>query len=144
MSNVYSFKTCINCGLVKRSNGIKYCSLKCQNDFQYKEKVNKWLNGEISGVRGGIATCVWIKRYLLSIRGHKCENCKNDSWMNLPITLEMDHVDGNYLNNNPKNLKLLCPNCHSITPNFKSKNRLGRKKRNDLLKKNSKLKVDCI
>lgn len=52
----------------------------------------------------------------------KCECCGNTEWMGHPIVLELHHIDGNRSNNDLSNLKLLCPNCHSITDNFKSKN----------------------
>ena len=126
MPNVYSFKTCIECGTVKRSNGKKYCSQKCKNNFEYKERIAKWLSGEISGQRGKTATCTWIKKYILETRGHCCESCKNSEWMEKPIPLDLEHVDGNFLNNKIDNLRLLCPNCHSQTGTYKSKNRNGR------------------
>lgn len=59
------------------------------------------------------------KRLLELGRQHKCETCGNDGhWNNLPMILEIDHIDGNWKNNNPDNLRFLCPNCHSQTPNF--------------------------
>lgn len=36
-----------------------------------------------------------------------------DEWAGRPITLEVDHIDGNWLNNLLDNLRFLCPNCHS-------------------------------
>lgn len=126
MSNTYSFKTCINCGTVKRSNGRKYCSNTCQNDFQYKDRIARWLTGEINGRRGKTATAHWIKRYLVQTRGHKCECCHNTEWLGTPILLELEHVDGDFLNNKIGNLKLLCLNCHGQTPTYRSKNKRGR------------------
>ena len=52
----------------------------------------------------------------------KCECCGNSEWLNRPIVLELHHIDGNHSNNALENLQLLCPNCHAITDNFKSKN----------------------
>ena len=46
------------------------------------------------------------------------------------IPLEIDHIDGDYSNNNEKNLQLLCPNCHSLTSTYKGANKgQGRKDR---------------
>lgn len=52
-------------------------------------------------------------------RKYKCEGCDNDGvWQNELLKLEVDHIDGNWLNNLPDNLRFLCPNCHSQTDNF--------------------------
>lgn len=59
---------------------------------------------------------------LVFIRGHRCENCKLDKWFNNPIPLEVHHEDGDSLNNEMDNLKLLCPNCHALTENYRGKN----------------------
>jgi hypothetical protein len=54
---------------------------------------------------------------------HRCSGCKLDTWMDQPIPLELDHIDGNHQNNALDNLRLLCPNCHSLTPTFRGKNK---------------------
>ncbi len=54
---------------------------------------------------------------------YHCEKCGlSDRWKNEILNLEIDHKDGNSLNNNKENLRFLCPNCHSQTEsNFRSK-----------------------
>jgi len=53
----------------------------------------------------------------------KCSLCGlSASWNNKPLILEVDHIDGNYLNNLFTNLRFVCPNCHTQTPNYKSRN----------------------
>jgi predicted RNA-binding Zn-ribbon protein involved in translation (DUF1610 family) len=61
-----------------------------------------------------------LKRALVEIgRPYECESCGNDgTWLGMPLTLEVDHIDGDFLNNLPENLQFLCPNCHRLTPNF--------------------------
>ncbi len=55
---------------------------------------------------------------------YKCVSCGNEgSWLNKPITLELDHIDGDSTNNNLENLRFLCPNCHSQTETFGRKNK---------------------
>jgi hypothetical protein len=67
-----------------------------------------------------------LKINLIKLRGHKCESCKNESWLDCPIALEVHHVDGNRVNNEIDNLQLLCPNCHSTTDNYKNRKRLDK------------------
>lgn len=52
-----------------------------------------------------------------------CSNCNLDTWLGLPIPLELDHIDGVHLNNSLDNLRLLCPNCHAQTPTYRGKNK---------------------
>lgn len=66
----------------------------------------------------------YIKRALIeSGIEEKCEICNlNPIWNGKPIVLQLDHKDGNGLNNVKENLRFLCPNCHSQTETFCSKN----------------------
>lgn len=54
---------------------------------------------------------------------HRCCHCNLTRWLDFPIPLELDHIDGNHENNALKNLRLLCPNCHSLTPTYRGKNK---------------------
>lgn len=58
-----------------------------------------------------------------NIRPYKCELCGISTWRNNTIRLELHHKDGNHKNNKLDNLQILCPNCHSQTNNFRSKNK---------------------
>ena len=50
---------------------------------------------------------------------YECAMCGNDGhWLGLELTLEVDHIDGDFYNNEAHNLRFLCPNCHRLTPNF--------------------------
>lgn len=66
---------------------------------------------------------------LIEERGHRCEMCKNETWNGKPITLELEHIDGDKKNNIKENLKLLCPNCHSQTPTWRRRKAPGKNKK---------------
>jgi len=57
----------------------------------------------------------------------RCACCSSDRWMGLPISLELDHIDGDVFNNQLGNLRLLCPNCHAQTSTYRGKN-IGRRR----------------
>ena len=55
---------------------------------------------------------------------YKCECCGNKGeWNGKELVLQIHHIDGNHSNNDNSNLMVLCPNCHSQTDNYCSKNR---------------------
>lgn len=76
-----------------------------------------------------ISTSVLIKR-IKEIREWKCERCGLTEWMGEPLSLEIHHKDGNNYNNELDNLQILCPNCHSLTDNWMSRNKRGYDKTN--------------
>jgi 5-methylcytosine-specific restriction endonuclease McrA len=66
-----------------------------------------------------------LRRALLEIgRTYTCASCGSDgTWLSAPLLLEVDHIDGDYHNNEAWNLRLLCPNCHSQTATFAGRTR---------------------
>jgi hypothetical protein len=77
-------------------------------------------------VQGRIVT--GLRRRLIEegLRMHRCERCGRTEWEGRPIPLELDHIDGDRTNNLLENLRLLCPNCHALTPTYRGRN-IGRR-----------------
>ena len=115
---------CKNCELPVNRKASIYCSGYCQHEYRYKVYIQKWLAGVIDATRiRGISQ--HVGRYLFDSQSDKCSLC---GWCEVnPTTgrvpLEVDHIDGNYKHSTPNNLRLLCPNCHSLTPTFRGLNR---------------------
>lgn len=62
-----------------------------------------------------------LKKRLIKegIKESKCEICGTSGD---EVILELHHINGNHYDNRIENLQILCPNCHSKTPNYRNKN----------------------
>lgn len=125
---------CLYCGISgtynpDRSNG-KYCSNKCQRSLQ-------WIIDTKPSIEAGdISSKPALKRYLKEVNGDSCSICSCPPiWNDLPLVLQVDHVDGNNANNKASNLRLVCPNCHTQTETFTYKKRPPSLKQNKRNKK---------
>lgn len=53
----------------------------------------------------------------------ECSTCGLRTWLGQPIPLELDHINGVHDDHRRENLRLLCPNCHALTPNYRGRNK---------------------
>ena len=116
-------KQCRGCGspLTKKSQQ-SFCSNKCQRASERVTKTQRWLEtGQAPWV--GSTRGHYIRQYLAADQSGCCAICgKAAVWLELPLALIIDHIDGDASNNRRENLRLVCPNCDSQLPTFKARN----------------------
>lgn len=124
---------CIRCGSTERRDRKRrgtYCSWYCYNEDRYTRIggfatwTAKWFSGEISGTTADGRPDWHIKQVLVHLRGQRCEECGWDKINPLSgrVPLHVDHITGDRSRNRPDEVRLLCPNCHSLTSNYQHLN----------------------
>ena len=61
------------------------------------------------------------------IKSYECECCGISEWNGKELKLQIHHINGNHFDNRLENLQILCPNCHTQTDTYGSKNKLNKK-----------------
>ncbi len=64
-----------------------------------------------------------VRRFLIRTRGYRCQDCGLSEWRGKKLPLEVEHINGIRTDNRDENVKLNCPNCHSITSTWRGRNR---------------------
>ena len=125
----------MNCGDIKptvKSGKNKFCNARCMGEYNRKQSVINWLSGNVVGWTGEARNLKrFIREYLKESRGSGCLKCGWDE--KHPVDgnslTEINHIDGDAENCHPDNLEILCPNCHSMTHNYKARNKDSKRNR---------------
>jgi hypothetical protein len=116
---------CLHCGSTVKSPEAKYCSNRCQSAHQHRNYIQAWKRGTETGLKADESVSDHIRKYLTEKYGEQCSVCgwhkRNPITGEVPIMI--DHIDGDWRNNREENLRLVCPNCHSLTPTYMNLNR---------------------
>lgn len=113
---------CLSCG--KEHDGSygsgRFCCQSCANRYANLNRIT------LERLESGDYYCssvnkvhIWLVKN--GYKENKCEICGITEWLGKPISFELHHIDGDRQNNKLSNLKMLCPNCHAQTDNYKSK-----------------------
>ena len=101
---------------MEESDGIIFLSTD-EALKNYPELFEKYFNNEIP-----INSYKLKKRILRDkLKPLKCEACGLEKWNGVDIPLELHHINGDNKDNSFENLKLLCPNCHALTDNYRNR-----------------------
>lgn len=120
-------RPCLRCGQAA-ANRSAFCSKACAD----ADLVDRWQRGEISGNTPSGPLCRFVRLWLLAEADYKCQQCR---WAGINpfhqrTALQVHHLDGDWRNERPENLQILCPNCHAMTENFMGRGK-GREWRKD-------------
>ena len=105
-------------------NRLKELNVNCDKIINDKKKFN---NSNIAVplsevlIEDSTYSTGHLKRRLINngILKNECSKCKiKPIWNGEPLTLHLDHIDGIRKNATIRNLRLLCPNCHSQTSTY--------------------------
>lgn len=125
-------KPCLQCSTPLKNRKSVYCSTYCQTERRYSAYINRWKSGLEKGWSGvAMGLSKHIRKYLLLKYNNSCIEC---GWNKVhPVDgkplVEIDHIDGDASNCTEENLRVLCPNCHSMTPTFRARNKVSSRNR---------------
>lgn len=125
---------CPHCG---KPTFLIHCNRECELAVKRGNKLKaarRWAEGGPSPMTDPKA----VARLLKELRGTACEQCNWNEVHTVTglVPTQVEHIDGDCTNNAYSNLKVLCPNCHSLTPTFGALNK-GRSTRVRWSKKNA-------
>jgi Zn finger protein HypA/HybF involved in hydrogenase expression len=73
---------------------------------------------------------------------YRCAMCGINSWNDKKLSLELDHINGINNDNRLENLRFLCPNCHSQTTTYGSRNQQLNESKYDITEELAKLVLE--
>ncbi|MDQ6695443.1 MAG: HNH endonuclease [Chloroflexota bacterium] len=102
-----------------------FCNNVCQQIYAWRAYIARWQVGEVTGNKIDGDVSDHVRRYLYEKYGERCSQCgwadRNPATGRVPICV--DHIDGDWRNTTENNLRLLCPNCHSLTSTYQALNK---------------------
>lgn len=118
-SSSYS-SLCLNLGYKSKSGDlinrikIRFNQLGLnEDDFKKQERIKRNVNNIF--IENSTADQKTLRRWFIqgNYVEYKCSICKLEEWQNKPISLILDHINGNNKDDRLNNLRWVCPNCNS-------------------------------
>jgi len=78
--------------------------------------------------RGKYGSSIKYRLIAEGLLQNKCQECGLCEWRGKPLSVQMDHINGDSTDHRLDNLRMLCPNCHSQTDTFGTRNWIYRRK----------------
>lgn len=114
---------CIVCNTILIKEQTKFCCRDCNSQYTRNKRYEYFKNNPDEFNRGGYSPRSF-KDFFLNEQDGVCAICGMiDNWYGKELVFVLDHIDGDASNNRRDNLRLVCPNCDSQLPTFKSKNK---------------------
>lgn len=112
----YNCKTCGKESKVSHQKMNVYCSNACSAEGKLLESIER-------ARQGLVKERPTLRKVLARLTGYVCDCCGISEWNGKKITLQVDHRNGLANDNSLKNLRLICPNCHSQSDTFSGRNK---------------------
>ncbi|WP_043642566.1 hypothetical protein [Nocardioides alkalitolerans] len=114
---------CRGCGGALTGRHQKsFCSNGCQRQADRRLRTEAWLASGVAFIDTNPRH--YVRLHLMEEQAGRCALCRGEAtWNGRPLTLVLDHVDGDANHNARGNLRLVCPNCDSQLPTYKARNR---------------------
>lgn len=114
-------------------------AIKKYSESRIRNTEKKLLNADFSTLK-----FERMRKRVILEQNEACLSCGLNTWLGEKISLELNHIDGINKNNTRDNLEALCPNCHSLTENWRGRNKIEKHREidkehivNSFLKNNS-------
>lgn len=120
-------RKCANCDKQfifhpSEASTAKCCSNQCRLEYAWTQKYDKVMQDR--GWKPNVTNNT-IRNWFIKFYGNNCMLCgvDADNWQGKPITLIVDHINGDCQNQSLDNVRIVCPNCDSQLDTYKAKNK---------------------